>query len=169
MLSEARWIGVPRAIHPRISFRRTSDFRKKEVMNRLPLRFLFALLALTFAVTPVFAAGPAVSIYVSQSMVTDQGEDVYFTIVASSPATRRTAINFVLGGTAVPGRDYTLVGDLSHGKIFLGPGSSVAVVQLHTFDTDGPAQASAGITLIGGQKYHLGSPRSAFVQIENVR
>ena len=129
---------------------------------------LFLLLLLSFSNTAL-ANGPAVSISVSPTVITDQGEDAFFYINLSSPATRSIAVQFQVSGSALPGTSYTLVGNFKQGRITINPGESSAVVQLHTFDVDGPAFLTAGITLVGGSKYHLGSPRSASIRIDNVR
>jgi hypothetical protein len=135
-----------------------------------PLKIFFlALMAAALSGTAFAGGGPSISISASPTGITDQGEDTTFTLTASSPATRRVAIQFVLTGTALPGTAYALVGNFHHGRIVLNPGQSSTTVLLHTFDVDGPAFQTARITLLGGEKYHVGRPNSAGVTIQNIR
>jgi hypothetical protein len=135
-----------------------------------PLRLLLlTLLAATLSSTALAGGGPSISISASPTVITDQGEDTTFTLTASPPSSRHVAVKFVLTGTAFPGTAYTLVGNFNGGRIVFSPGQSFTTVTLHTFDVDGPSFQTAGITLLGGQKYHVGRPNRASVTIQNVR
>ena len=109
-----------------------------------------------------------VSVSVSPSNITDQGEEATFTISLSEPASRKIAVRFALSGNSVAGRDYVLFGDLKRGRIIIQPGQTFATVTLHTFDGDGPAFEFATLHIIGGERYSVGSPSHATVRIENV-
>jgi hypothetical protein len=128
-----------------------------------------AVILASFIATNAFAGGPTVTVSASPTVITDQGEETTFTLRASPPSSRRVAVNFVMGGTAFLGSDYVLVGNFNHGQIVLLPGQSLTTITLHTFDVDGPRFRTAGMIIIGGDKYAVGRPNSAGVKIQNVR
>ena len=128
-----------------------------------------ALLVATALAASSAYSQTTVSISVSPPIITDQGEEATFTIFASPPPPRRVAVRFALFGTAIPGRNYTLFGDLKKGRIVFLPGQPFATVTLHSFDADGPYELFAGLHIIGGDRYRIGSPDRATVKIQNVR
>jgi hypothetical protein len=127
--------------------------------------------------TTSFAQRPTISVSVSPSMVTNQGEDATITLTASSPPTRRLLINFFVSGTAEFGRDYVLVAPNNTPpiirtvpQIVFPAGQSSVDVILHTMEDDeGIPSETAIFFLEQGRRYHIGHPDRARVTIENLK
>jgi hypothetical protein len=127
--------------------------------------------------TSSFAQRPTISVSVSPSTVTNQGEDATITLTASSPPARRLFINFFVIGTAVFGRDYVLVAPNNTPpiirtvpQIVFPAGQSSVDVILHTMEDNGGAPSeTATFFLEPGRRYHVGHPSRATVTIENFK
>jgi Calx-beta domain len=79
---------------------------------------------------------------------------VVFTVYRGGPTNLPLTIDFALGGTAVPGVDYT--GDLT-GSITIPAGSSLAYLEMRPVDDDlAEGYESILLTLVPTARYHLG-------------
>jgi len=127
-------------------------------------------LVATTAATTCFA-GPTITVSVSPSIVTNQGQDAIITLSLSTPTSKKIQVNFNVSGTATPGADYVLLGNFDQfGRIVIPTGQSSATVTLHTVDDDGGRKSeNATFSLIGGDAYNVGRPSSATVTILNDR
>lgn len=132
---------------------------------------LISILAVVAATTS-FASGPSISVSVAPDQITNEGEEAVFTFTLSSPSSRTLFFNLALGGTAVPGRDYSLIGNFNkNDQLVIMPGQTIGTLTLHTFvdEPEGRAQESAIVFLLHGKRYSVGSPDHAKVAIENLR
>ena len=136
-------------------------------MKRFPL-VLLSIFCLTSA---VFAGGPRISVTVTPTHVTNQGEEAVFTFTLSSPATRRIAVQFFLSGGADLGGDYVLTGKFNKSAQLVIPvGETSATVTLHTFEEDIENDGQpefATLDILPGPRYRVGSPSRASVRIQN--
>jgi hypothetical protein len=111
----------------------------------------------------------SVSVSAAPSTITNEGEEAVFTLTISPPSSRQILLNFVMTGTAVLHRDYVLNGNFNKSRqVVIPPGQSTAMVTLHALYRDQPlASQSAIFNILNGRRYHVGSPDSAKVRIEN--
>jgi hypothetical protein len=131
-------------------------------MKPLQVLVLFVIFVVVRATTAF--AGSAVSVSASPTQITDEGQEAIFTIHASPAPLSRIAVDFVMTGTAILGRDYALSGNFSHGQIVIEPGTTSTPITLHSFDGDGFFRRTATLNIIGRT-----SPRShATVRIKHV-
>jgi hypothetical protein len=144
--------------------------RKLTRHGRLRGAALASVLSVMMATVSLAGGGPAISVSVFPSTITNEGEDATYTLTLSSPATRRIAVNFTMLGTATFGRDYVLTGNFNSGRVLIPVGESSVTVVLHSFDDDMfVPQESAIFTILGGNRYKVGSPNHAKVEINNLR
>ena len=131
--------------------------------QRRLLRVLFLLsVFVTLSATSSFAG--SITVTVSPTRITDQGEEAIFNIHVTPAPLGRRAIPFVMAGTAIQGRDYALFGSLSRGQIVIEPGVTDTPITLHSFDGEGYFRRFATLLLFGSH-----NPRNhATVRIENV-
>jgi hypothetical protein len=131
---------------------------------------LASVLIVMMATVLLAGGGPSISVSVSPSTNTNEGQDATYTLTLSSPATRRIAVNFVMLGTAALGSDYVLTGNFNFGRVMIPVGQSSVTVMLHSLDDDMfVPQESAIFTVLGGDRYKVGSPNHAKVEINNLR
>jgi hypothetical protein len=131
---------------------------------------LASVLSVMMATVLVAGGGPSISVSVSPSTITNEGQDATYTLTLSSPATRRIAVNFIMLGTATLGSDYVLTGNFHSGRVMISPGQSSVSVMLHTFNDDVVVrQETAAFAILGGDRYRVGSPSQAIVAIDGVR
>lgn len=111
----------------------------------------------------------SVSVSAAPSTITNEGEEAVFTLTISPPSSRQILLNFVMTGTAVLHRDYVLNGNFNKSRqVVIPPGQPTAMVTLHALYRDQPlASQSAIFNILNGRRYHVGSPDSAKVRIEN--
>ena len=131
---------------------------------------LASVLSVMMATVLLAGGGPSISVSVSPSTITNEGQDATYTLTLSSPATRRIAVNFIMLGTAAIGSDYVLTGNFHSGRVMIPVGQSSVTVMLHSFDDDVfVPNESAIFVILGGERYKVGSPSQAIVQINNLR
>jgi hypothetical protein len=134
------------------------------------MKFLFLMVGLIgVAIATTSFAGPTISVSVSPTVITDQGDEATFTLHAAGSSPHRAAVNIVMSGTASQGSDYVLAGPFSQGRVVFEPGQASVTVLLHAFDVDGARREFATMNIIGGSGYRVGSPNHATVRIDNVR
>jgi hypothetical protein len=147
-------------------------FGKRKVTRHRPLRGAAraSVLSVMMATVSLAGGGPAISVSVFPSTITNQGQDATYMLTLSSPAPRRIAVNFVMLGTATLGSDYALTGNFNFGRVMIPVGQSSVTVMLHSFDDDMfVPQESAIFTILGGDRYKVGFPNHAKVEINNLR
>ena len=133
----------------------------------LPSAVIFVGVALFVSASLVRAQ--SVSVSVSPSTITNEGEDSTVTLTVSPPASRNIAVNLVLTGTAAPGSDFALIGNFNRsGQVLIPAGQPTATLTLHSlYDDDGRFSEFVVFNVIGGKRYRVGSPSHAQVTIEN--
>jgi hypothetical protein len=121
------------------------------------------------AASSALARSPLVSVSVFPTSITNEGEEAIYTFTLSAPAPRKMSVNFVMLGSAWP-NDYALVGNFHSGGVVIPAGQTSATVTLHTLGGGGPDPRiqTAVLNLLNGQRYHLGAPDHALLNIKNL-
>jgi len=135
-----------------------------------------AIVVIALTATTSFAGRPTLTVSVSPSFVTNQGEEAVFTITASPPPARKLRVNFFVSGTALLNRDYVLLRTIPTRAIIQPPqvifpaGQSSIEVILHTMGDDAPmAHLFTTFFIEPGARYRVGHPLRASVTIDNIR
>jgi hypothetical protein len=132
------------------------------------LRATLVFIVMAAAANSALARSPLVSVSVFPSSITNQGEEAIYTFTLSAPAPRKMSVKFVMLGSAWP-NNYALVGNFHSGGIVIPAGETSATVTLHTLGGGpGPRIETAVLNLLNGQRYHLGAPDHAQLDIKNL-
>ena len=128
--------------------------------------------------TSTALARPSISVSVSPSRITNQGDDAVLTLTASSPPTRRLRVNFFVTGTAIYGLDYQIVDPnqtpaiiRTVPQIVFPAGQSSVDVFIHTLvhDTGPHLVDTVQFFIERGRRYRVGNPDQVRVKIENLK
>jgi hypothetical protein len=145
-----------------------SAVRKNHFGQHLRLRAALVFMLIAAAASSAIAGSPRVSVSVFPGSITNEGQEATYTFTLSSPAPRKMSINFVMTGTA-GFNEYALVGNFKSGRVVIPAGQMSASITLHTFDDDpNPVEETAILNLLNGQRYHLGAPDHAQLNIHNL-
>jgi hypothetical protein len=132
----------------------------------------FAILLGSLPASSAFAARPTLSVSVSPTVITNEGEQAIITITASTPPARNLRVNFFLTGNAFLNLDYLLIAPAQTPQIvenfqllFPAGQSSIQVILRSMAGEDRFALLVANFFLRSGARYRLGHPRGAFVTI----
>ncbi|HJT82520.1 MAG TPA: hypothetical protein VJ719_15095 [Chthoniobacterales bacterium] len=115
--------------------------------------------------TPVPAVNPIVRVSVTPSQIVE-GATATFIFSASAAVSQPLTVNYSMGGTAKPGRDYTLDG--TSRQITIPAGQTSATIVLHSIaDHVREKNESAAVILGSGNGYKLPKRPRAAVTIVN--
>src|SRR4051812_44511240 len=99
--------------------------------------FPLMLMSIFAIATSSFAGGPRISVSVSPTHVTNEGEEATFTFTLSAPSSRKIAMDFLLSGAATLGNDYILIGKFNKlGQLVIPAHQTSVTVTLHTLVQD---------------------------------
>jgi hypothetical protein len=140
--------------------------------NRFVRAAALAIVFSSLTASSSFAARARLTVSVSPTIITNEGEQAIITITASSPPTRNLKVKFLTTGNAILNLDYLLIAPTQVPQIIVTPSlifpagqSSIQVVLQSMGGEDRFPLLFANFHLLPGGRYRVGHPRLASVKI----